>query len=107
MHLRLDKKFNFIFYCLLILILTSTNNYNFDNRYRFKIEIVEVQGFSSKKNKTIVPRIEFKLSSSILRPNERYILNFAISGHPHLAQKGRGALAISALAQTVIQDPSL
>ena len=52
MHLKLDKKFNFIFYCLLILILTSTNNYNFDNRYRFKVEIVEVQGFSSK-NKII------------------------------------------------------
>ena len=58
MHLRIDKKFNFIFYCLLILILTSTNNYNFDNKFRFNIEIVEVQGFSSKKNKIIANKVK-------------------------------------------------
>ena len=61
---------------------------------------------SQKKNKTIVPRLEFKLSSPILRPNEKHILNFAINGHPHLVQKGRGAPVISALVQIVIQDLS-
>ena len=76
MHLRIDKKFNFIFYCLLILILTSTNNYNFDNKFRFRIEIVEVQGFSSKKNKIIANKVKNIKGKNIFFLKKDHFLKF-------------------------------
>ena len=49
MHLKIDKKLNFLIYSLIILFLTSINNYNFYNKKIFNIDIVEVTGFSAKK----------------------------------------------------------
>ena len=48
MHLKIDKKLNFLIYSLIILFLTSINNYNFYNKKIFNIDIVEVTGFSFK-----------------------------------------------------------
>ena len=53
MHLKIDKKFNYLIYGLIILFLTSINNYNFYNKKIFNIDIVEVTGFSVKKNTII------------------------------------------------------
>ena len=57
MHLKIDKKFNYLIYGLIILFLTSINNYNFYNRKIFNINIVEVTGFSVKKT----PSLKMKL----------------------------------------------
>ena len=53
MHLKIDKKFNYLIYALIILFLTSINNYNIYNKKIFNIDIVEVTGFSVKKNSVI------------------------------------------------------
>ena len=53
MHLKIDKKFNYLIYGLIILFLTSINNYNFNKKKIFNIDTVEVTGFSVKKNNII------------------------------------------------------
>ena len=53
MHLKIDKKFNYLIYGLIILFLTSINNYNFYNKKIFKIDQVEVKGFLKSKNTLI------------------------------------------------------
>ena len=58
MHLKIDKKFNYLIYGLIILFLTSINNYNFYNKKIFNIDIVEVTGFSVKKNTIIKNEIK-------------------------------------------------
>ena len=58
MHLKIDKKFNFLIYCLIILFLTSINNYNFHIKKIFNIDIIEVTGFSIKKNNIIKNQIK-------------------------------------------------
>ena len=58
MHLKIDKKFNYLIYGLIILFLTSINNYNFYNKKIFNIDIVEVTGFSVKKNTFIKNEIK-------------------------------------------------
>ena len=50
MHLKTNKRFNYLFYITLIIILSSTNNYNFYNKNLFKIKKLEVTGFSKEKN---------------------------------------------------------
>ena len=52
------KKLNFLIYSLIILFLTSINNYNFYNKKIFNIDIVEVTGFSVKKNNIIKNEIK-------------------------------------------------
>ena len=58
MHLKIDKKFNYLIYGLIILFLTSINNYNFYNKKIFNIDVVEVTGFSVKKNTIIKNEIK-------------------------------------------------
>ena len=58
MHLKIDKKFNYLIYGLIILFLTSINNYNFYNNKIFNIDIVEVTGFSVKKNTIIKMKLK-------------------------------------------------
>ena len=65
MHLKIDKKFNYLIYCLIILFLTSINNYNFYNKKIFNINIVEVTGFSVKKNNLIKNEIKNILGKNI------------------------------------------
>ena len=58
MHLLKDKKYKFIFYCLLILFLTSTNNYNFISGNIFSVKHIYVSGLSNEKNKIINNQIK-------------------------------------------------
>ena len=76
MHLKIDKKFNYLIYALIILFLTSINNYNFYNKKIFNIDIVEVTGFSSKKNTIIKNEIKNIKGKNIFFIKKKYFKKF-------------------------------
>ena len=76
MHLKIDKKFNYLIYGLIILFLTSINNYNFYNRKIFNINIVEVTGFSVKKNTIIKNEIKNIQGKNIFFIKKNYFKKF-------------------------------
>ena len=76
MHLKIDKKFNYLIYGLIILFLTSINNYNFYNKKIFNIEIVEVTGFSVKKNTIIKNEIKNVQGKNIFFIKKDYFKKF-------------------------------
>ena len=76
MHLKIDKKFNYLIYGLIILFLTSINNYNFYNKKIFNIDIVEVTGFSSKKNTIIKNEIKNIKGKNIFFIKKKYFKKF-------------------------------
>ena len=76
MHLKIDKKFNYLIYGLIILFLTSINNYNFYNKKIFNIDIVEVTGFSSKKNTIIKNEIKNIQGKNIFFIKKKYFKKF-------------------------------
>jgi len=76
MHLKIDKKFNFLIYILIMLFLTSINNYNFYNKKIFNIDIVEVTGFSVKKNNMIKNQIKNVDGENIFFIKKRYFKKF-------------------------------
>ena len=76
MHLKIDKKLNFLIYSLIILFLTSINNYNFYNKKIFNIDIVEVTGFSVKKNNIIKNEIKNVYGENIFFIKKKYFKKF-------------------------------
>ena len=66
MHLKTNKRFNYLFYITLIIILSSTNNYNFYNKKLFKIKNLEVTGFSNEKNMILKKEIKNILGKNII-----------------------------------------
>ena len=76
MHLKIDKKFNFLIYSLIMLFLTSINNYNFYNKKIFNIDIVEVTGFSVKKNNMIRNQIKNVDGENIFFIKKKYFKRF-------------------------------
>ena len=76
MHLKIDKKFNYLIYGLIILFLTSINNYNFYNKKIFNIDIVEVTGFSVKKNTIIKNEIKNVQGKNIFFIKKDYFKKF-------------------------------
>ena len=76
MHLKIDKKFNYLIYALIILFLTSINNYNFYNKKIFNIDIVEVTGFSVKKNSIIKNEIKNIRGKNIFFIKKNYFKKF-------------------------------
>ena len=76
MHLKIDKKFNYLIYGLIILFLTSINNYNFYNKKIFNIDIVEVTGFSVKKNTIIKNEIKNIQGKNIFFIKKKYFKKF-------------------------------
>ena len=76
MHQKTGKKFSFFIYLLIILLLTSINNYNFYNRKIFNINIVEVTGFSVKKNTIIKNEIKNIQGKNIFFIKKNYFKKF-------------------------------
>ncbi len=76
MHQKIDKKFNYIIYGIIIIFLTSINNYNFYNKKIFNIDIVEVTGFSSKKNTIIKNEIKNIKGKNIFFIKKKYFKKF-------------------------------
>ena len=76
MHLKIDKKFNYLIYGLIILFLTSINNYNFNNKKIFNIDTVEVTGFSVKKNTIIKNEIKNVQGKNIFFIKKDYFKKF-------------------------------
>ena len=59
-----------------MLFLTSINNYNFYNKKIFNIDIVEVTGFSVKKNNMIKNQIKNVDGENIFFIKKRYFKKF-------------------------------
>tara|TARA_B100000941_G_C28444984_1_gene521785 strand:- start:84 stop:758 length:675 start_codon:yes stop_codon:yes gene_type:complete len=75
MHLKINKRFNFLFYIALIIILSSINNYNFYNKNPFKIKKLEVTGFSNEKNMVLKKEIKDILGKNIIFIKKYYFKN--------------------------------
>ena len=75
MHLKTNKRFNYLFYITLIIILSSTNNYNFYNKKLFKIKNLEVTGFSKEKNMILKKEIKNILGKNIIFIKKNYFKN--------------------------------
>ena len=75
MHLKTNKRFNYLFYITLIIILSSTNNYNFYNKKLFKIKNLEVTGFSKEKNMILKKEIKNILIKNIIFIKKNYFKN--------------------------------
>ena len=75
MHLKISKRFNFLFYIALIIILSSINNYNFYNKNPFKIKKLEVTGFSNEKNMVLKKEIKDILGKNIIFIKKYYFKN--------------------------------
>tara|TARA_B100000963_G_C22614615_1_gene666657 strand:- start:934 stop:1608 length:675 start_codon:yes stop_codon:yes gene_type:complete len=76
MHLKIDKNFRYFTYCLMIIFLTSINNFNLYNKKIFKIDKIEVNGFSNKKNTLIKNEIKNIIGKNIFFIKKNYFKNF-------------------------------
>ena len=72
MLLKIDKHFRFFIYFIIVIFLTSINNYNLYNKKIFKIDKVEVNGFSEKKNIMIKNEIKNILGKNIFLIKKNY-----------------------------------
>ena len=72
MLLKIDKHFRFFIYFIIVIFLTSINNYNLHNKKIFKIDKVEVNGFSEKKNIMIKNEIKNILGKNIFLIKKNY-----------------------------------
>ena len=74
MHLKIGRKFNFFFYSAILIILTSINNYNLRDNNIVRIEVLEISGFSEKKNEIIKDDIKDLLKKNIFFLEKDYFL---------------------------------